>query len=157
MSIKMLKLIPVLFVLIALFVVPVSIYSSSNNGNGTSPSSDNTGWGIAETNKKCKGETKFEIKPKCKEIEKMSDCSITTMVYAIVSETEGCQTTGIGYLCYEKNKFYSIGTLGCKVTITTSEDFEGEVTPIYKCEPDTDDADFEQKKAPVCKDRYILN
>ena len=80
----MLKLTTVLFVLVALFVVPASIFSSSNNGS--SPPPQGTTWGLPESNKRCKGETKTEVDPVCLET-KIAQCHKTTMVFKLTGLT----------------------------------------------------------------------
>ena len=151
MSIKMLKLTPVLFMLIALFVVPASIFSSSNNGTG--PTKGTTWEERPERDMRCKGETKAKVEPLCLETE-ISKCDKTTMEWKLRKETEGCVDYGFGYNCYEGKRHVIIGTVDCMVETITTEDYEGNITARTVCIADPDTENLASHKVDDCKDEY---
>ena len=149
MFIKILKPTLVFLVLIALFVVPASILSSSD---GTS-SKKGTTWGPPVEDKRCKGKTKATADPVCTDTD-TADCDDTTTVFSLVSETEGCELPGDGYTCYEGTRYVIIGTVDCKVEIITIVDYEGTMTTKVVCIADPDTENLSVTTADDCKDEY---
>ena len=155
MSIRMLKITPVLFVLIALIIGLSNLFSnssvgSSNNGK-FAPKPDTNQWSRVFLEKKCKGITKYDPGKSCKDITNTVICSTAKRVSKVTEVTEGCKDDGgAGYICFEADRKYIIGSIGCEVRTITSEDSDGEITVRLECGYDHNDADHKVSELLDC-------
>ncbi len=140
---KMLNLTIVLFALMAFFVVPPSILSDENNGNGSS--SEGSDWGLPVYNMTCKGTHDHDVVGACPKTSDPTKCT-GSVEYKMNSESEGCVTESYGSRCYTKTKWELIGTAPCVI----DENVDG----LY-CRRDT--SNLTQQSFTLCKSNTAMN